>query len=585
MERQRTEEMLARLLRRIDGRGYPAYRELKGSWRLKDCILEVRHVQGDPFASPSRLAVVLPPAQTCFAADLLASASRRTGLSCYLARHFARAARHPRGGRGGRGRTGTGHGHSGRIAMTDPGQAVCANTAVLVGADGGVEARFTAGLPAAGRRIRGRDAERMLLHEVPSLASLLCAEAHDPNELARHAEANEDADALRDQLPERNLVAFVADGALLPRRSGTDDRPLPAEKAVLFESPSAFRVTLDRPNSGPVSGMGIPPGVTLLVGGGFHGKSTVLDAVARGVYNHRPGDGRECVVTDPSAMKVQAEDGRPVTGVDISPFLGALPDGQDTTRFSTRNASGSTSQASAVIEALEAGSRLLLVDEDTAATNFMIRDRRMQALIEGDDEPITPFIDRVRSLYADAGASTLLVAGGSGDYLDVADCVIGMIRYRPTDLTARAGEVAVAHPTGRQSHKSAVRWPARHRSPDPASIRPERGRRARSIKVRDRHTVDFGTERIDLSGVSQIVSEAQTRAVALALAASRRFMRPGATVEDSLQALERALARDGLDALEPRRTGDLVAPRMQEVAAALNRLRSLSVRPAAPSVL
>ena len=559
-------------LRRIDGRSYAAYREIRGAWILPGFTLDVRHVQRDPFAPASRMAATLSPEQAGFPPGVFASKSRRTGLSCFLARRFAAAARTAD--------RNSGHGRSGKVAMTDPGQVVLPNTAVQVGRDGSLEARFTVGLPAAGRRVLGRTAERLLAQALPALVdSTLPAAAHDPAEAARHAAASEDADALRDQLAERGLVAFVADGSLLPRRSGTDDRPLAPEEAVPFESPPAFTVALDRPNGPPVQGMGLPRGVTLLVGGGYHGKSTVLDAVARGVYNHRPGDGRELVVADPAAVKVQAEDGRPVSGVDVSAFIGALPGGQDTKRFSTQNASGSTSQAAAVIEALEAGSRFLLVDEDTAATNFMIRDRRMQALIGAEDEPITPFIDRVRSLYEDFGTSALLVVGGSGAYLEVVDHVIGMIRYRPIDLGARAKEVVAANPAGRRKCAGAVRWPVRHRCPDPASVHPERGRRQQDVRVRDRRTVDFGRHRIDLTGVSQIVSRAQAQAVALAVAHARSFMGRDRTVEDVLKALRASISEEGLDVLDSRRPGDLAEPRMQEVAAALNRLATLSTPP------
>ena len=567
----RTEDDLRRTLRRIDGRGYPAYRDLKGTWQLPQFKLMVRHVQGDPFAAPTRVAAFLEPARAGFPPAAVATAPRRTGLSCLLARTFAARARGARPERAGSGR-------SGEVAMTDPGQVVLPNTAVIVGPDGSVEARFTVGLPAAGRRVLGRQAEKLLLETVPGLVrGTLLHAAHDPAEVRSHAEVNEDADHLRSQLAGRGLVAFIADGALLPRRSGIDDRPMERGRATLFASPPSLQVTLERLNAPPLAGMGIPRGVNLLVGGGYHGKSTVLDAVARGVYNHRPGDGRECVVTDSGAAKVQAEDGRSVAGVDISPFIGALPAGQDTTRFSTPNASGSTSQAAAIIEALEAGTRLLLIDEDTAATNFMIRDRRMQALVRGTDEPITPFIDRVRSLSEDAGVSTLLVIGGSGDYLDVADRVLAMIRYRPRDLTAEARAVAADHPTGRLVAEAPARWPLRHRFPDPRSVSPGRGRRERHIKVQGRTAVAFGNDRIELAGVSQIVSWAQTRAIALAVAHCRTHMGAGAAMEDVLAALEAEMDQGGLDVLDPGRPGDLAQPRMQEVGAALSRLRSLRV--------
>ncbi len=568
----RTEEDLRRTLRNIDGRGYPAYRRLRGTWSLSQFNLEVRRVQGDPFAAPSRVAVILSPARAGFDRSLLADASRRTGISCLLARTFAERARSTRASRR------TGSGRSGEIAMADPCQVVLPNTAVLVSADGTVEARFTLGLPAAGRRILGRKAETLLLQTLPTLvAGTLVRDAHSPAQVTLHARVNEDADYLRSQLRRRGLVAFIADGAILPRRSGIDDRPLTGRRAIPFSSPTGLEVTLERINGPPLSGMGIPQGVTLLVGGGYHGKSTLLDAVARGVHNHRPGDGRERVVTEPTATIIQAEDGRSVTGVDISPFIGTLPDGQDTKSFTTTNASGSTSQAAAVVEALEAGSRLLLIDEDTAATNFMIRDRRMQALVKSDDEPITPFIDRVKSLCRDAGASTLLVIGGSGDYLDVADRVLGMIRYRPHELTNAARAVAAANPTGRTTQSGQVTWPCRHRCPDPRSIRPRRGRRPRHVKAHDRTIVEIGSDRIDLSGVRQIVSRAQARAIALALVRAQEFMAPGTAVEEVLERLERSLDREGLDVLDPRRTGDLALPRMQEVAAALARLRSLTV--------
>ncbi len=566
-----TEEDLRRTLRRIDGRSYPAYRDLRGNWHLPPYTLAVRRVQGDPFAAPSNLAVILDPSTAGFETAAFSTPPRRVGLSCLLARTFAAAARRTPGKRAGSGK-------SGEIGMADPEQVVLANTAVIVGGDGSIEGRFTVGLPAAGRRVLGRTAERLLLDTLPALVERsLVARAHAPTEITRHTEASEDADFLRGQLDARGLVAFLADGALLPRRSGIDDRPLPRDRATPFESPPGLRVTLERPNGPPVTGMGIPRGVTLLVGGGYHGKSTVLDAVARGVYNHRPGDGRELVVTDPTAMRVQAEDGRSVAGVDISPFIGTLPGGQDTTAFSTPNASGSTSQAAAIIEALEAGSRLLLIDEDTAATNFMIRDRRMQALVTSDDEPITPFIDRVRALYENTGTSTILVIGGSGDYLDVADRVLAMIRYQPHDVSMAARDVAAAHPTGRLASPGGGAWPARHRVPDPRSVSPRRGRRAQYIRVRDRHTVDFGTSRIELGGVRQIVSRSQTWAIALALGHARKFMGEGMAVEDILDSLAESLECHGLDALDPGRRGDLAAPRLQDVAAALARLRTLTL--------
>ncbi|HSM61283.1 MAG TPA: ABC-ATPase domain-containing protein, partial [Longimicrobiales bacterium] len=438
---------LGPLLARIDGRGYKAYRELKGAWRLPGLLLHVDHVQGDPFATPSRVRVRVEPGVAGFPADVRAEGPRELGTASFLARAFARAARVASR------RVGTGHG--GEIRMEGPGQEVLEQTAVRIHASGAVEARFGVGLPARGRRVLGGEASRLLGETVPRLvAETLVFSAHDADEVRLHADTNEDAEALRGALPGLGLVAFVADGAVLPRRSGVDDRPLEGPDVVPFASPDTLRVEVELPNAGGVSGMGVPRGVTLIVGGGFHGKSTLLRALEAGVWNHRPGDGRERVVTRADAVKVRAEDGRAVAGVDISPFIDGLPFGRDTRGFSTPMASGSTSQAAAIVEALEAGTGLLLVDEDTSATNFMIRDRRMQELVPKEGEPITPFVDRVRDL-AEPGVSTVLVVGGSGDYLDVADTVIRMRDYLPSEVTERAREVAAAHPTGRARERGA----------------------------------------------------------------------------------------------------------------------------------
>ena len=196
------------------------------------------------------------------------------------------------------------------------------------------------------------------------------------------------------------------------------------------------------PHAGKIQGMGIKKGITLIVGGGYHGKSTLLKALELGVYNHIAGDGREYVITDDTAMKIRAEDGRSIKKVDISMFINDLPNGKDTSAFCTEDASGSTSQAANVVEAMEAGAETFLIDEDTSATNFMIRDELMQRVVNREDEPITPFIDRIRELYEQYGISTILVAGSSGSYFHVADCIVQMNRYKPQEITAFAKEEA-----------------------------------------------------------------------------------------------------------------------------------------------
>jgi predicted ABC-class ATPase len=503
--------------------------------------------------------------------------SRSIALRDYLARVFAAACRRVSD-------RSRGSGKSGLIDMSLPGQEILERSAVVITA-AYVEARFVVGLPASGRRVLGRQAVQMLAEDVPAIVEkALLYQNLDTAALTRHLYIAEDADHLRNRLEKMDLVAFVADGAILPRRSGVDDRPLTDTKVTPFRSPESLRVNINLPHAGKVSGMGIPNGVTLIVGGGYHGKSTLMAALEQGVYNHIPGDGREWAVSLPGAVKIRAEDGRRVERVDIRPFINNLPNGVDAAAFSTANASGSTSQAANIIEALEVGAPLLLLDEDTCATNVMICDARMQSLVEKAGEPITPFVDRVRQL-ASRDVSTILVLGGSGDYFDVADTVIRMDSYLPHDVTAEARAIAMQQPTGRQPELTGDRWPdIRPRIPLPGSLDPRKGKRAVNIKGRALRAVTFGAVEIDMSAVAQLVDEGQLRAIGLALNLAReRIMNNQRTVAEVVHAVLSLTTTQGLDSLQPHLGGDLVSFRAYELAAALNRLRTLQTKSRPPA--
>ncbi|MBX6377469.1 MAG: ABC-ATPase domain-containing protein, partial [Clostridia bacterium] len=478
-----------------------------------------------------------------------------------------------------RGRRGAGR--SGLVVVDRPGPVVLERTACRVGADGDVEARFGVGLPAAGRTVLGRQAAAVLCREVPAIVRrALRFPPADAVEAARLADLLEDQVYLRERLPALGLVAFVGDGAVLPRESGVSDRPRRGPGVVPFRAPASLAVDVALPHAGRLRGLGVPRGVTLVVGGGYHGKTTLLRALERGVYDHVAGDGREWVVTVAGAVKVRAEDGRRVTGVDISPFVRDLPQGIDTRSFSTESASGSTSQAANIIEALEAGATCLLLDEDTSATNFLVRDRRMQELVPREKEPITPFVDRVRQLYEERGVSTVMVCGGSGDYLDVADTVVLMDAYRAVDVTRAAREVVARLPANRLQEAGPLGAVAPDRIPLPEGLDARRGDRER-VRAHGLDEIAFGTVDIDLSAVEQFVEDGQVRAVARALRyAARRYVDGRRTLREILAAVEADLEREGLDllALFPgERPHDLARPRSLELAAALNRLRTLRV--------
>lgn len=567
----RTSEDLRKLLLRLDGRGYKAYKDIEGQYDFKQVDLFIDHVQGDPFADPSRLRVTVPQEIAGLPRSTFSNRSRGIALRDYLARSFDSALKSGPG-------PVCGTGKSGVMYIDAPGQEILERSAIFLD-DQKVEARFKVGLPARGRTIMGMAAVRMLVETLPGVVSrALCYANLDTKRLTRHIEMSEDQDAMRTSLRGKGLVAFIADGSVLPRRSGIDERPLAVGRVVKFESPATLRATLDAPNGGRITGMGIPEGVTLVVGGGFHGKSTLLHALEVGVYNHIPGDGRELVVTREDAVKIRAEDGRSAVNVDISPFIGDLPYGRSTREFSTENASGSTSQAANIIEAMESGSRLLLIDEDTSATNFMIRDARMQRLVAADKEPITPLVDLAGPLCKEHGVSTVIVMGGSGDYLDIADPVVMMDSYYPKDVTETARGVASDLPSVRDAVGAG--WPrsAGGRLFDPSSLDAARGRREK-VSAKGLGSILFGRRSIDLSAVEQLVDESQTRAIGDALIHLREnYMKGGGvSLATMLDSLEDLLDRRGLDAIMRSRFGDRARPRRHEVAAALNRLRGVRV--------
>ena len=606
------QQTLRRKLLDLDNSNYKAYRDIQGSYEFPDFTLIIDYIQGDPFAAPSKLRVQVPYTISSFPPELYKTPIREIALRDFLTRKFDKMAYEIS--------TRRGTGNSGMIAITKMGQEVLERTSVYLiklapptpkpvpgsnpalqrakpiklSSQKGVEVRLIVGLPAGGRRILGRQAAEMLCDDIPYIVHRsLKYEQLDGEVCRRHVETVEDTDWLRKHLPEKNLVAFVANGAILPRRSGVDDRPLSPEEVVPFKSPPSLEVEFECPNKGKISGMGIPEGVTLIVGGGYHGKSTLLKAIERGVYNHVPDDGREFVVTDSAAIKIRAEDGRNVASVDISPFINNLPQGRSTTQFTTENASGSTSQAANIMEALEAGLGnsnseetattdiipVLLVDEDTAATNFMIRDRRMQELIAKEREPITPFIDKVRQLYTDYQVSTILVMGGSGDYFEMADKVIAMENFQVQEVTEKAKKIAEKYATGRTAEGGEKFGQIRVRIPLPESLDPSRGRRDVRLKVRDADEVVFGNEDVDLSAVEQLVSKDQLRAISVAMVyAKKRYMDGNRTLLEIIDAVMADIESKSLDVLVPFPQGDLALFRRFELVAAINRLRTLVVK-------
>ena len=562
---------LRSLLNRIDRRGYPAYKDTRGTYQFPNYILSIDHVQGDPFAAPSRLSILVKGRAAGFPPELYDRPHRRIALQDQLTRRFGAAAERFSF-------QAKGSGQSGLIAVSRCGQEVLERTACrLDPKSGDVLMRFEVGFPANGRTVNAGELGKILFDFLPKCAEqALFYQNLDRERLRAAVDLAEDQHCIREQLPGLGLCAFVANGSVLPRASGVSSKPM--GDGVKFMSPKELEVTLDLPRGRRITGMGIRRGVTLIVGGGYHGKSTLLGALELGVYDHIAGDGREYVITDPTAVKIRAEDGRSIRKTDISLFISDLPNGKDTAAFETEDASGSTSQAANVIESIEAGTSLLLIDEDTSATNFMVRDELMQRVIRRDMEPITPFIERVRELYESYGVSTVLVAGSSGAYFHVADTVIQMDRYVPRDITALAKAEAGNFPIRVDPPKPAAP-PCFDRRPQPSPS--FSGGDRIKIKTLPREGVMVNKEVIDLRYVEQLVDSEQLTALGYCVVYALRNLLDGRRdlrrVADELEA---AIDRGTLAALCGDRSGvpGLARPRRQEILACLNRCRGLRIQ-------
>ena len=576
-------EELRQQLRSINRKSYPAYKGLKGLYHFGNYILSIDHVQGDPFASPSHVSIQISHRDAGFPVEYYKDTLTGTTLCDYLTRQFEKQVSQYSF-------RAKGSGKSGLLTASHCGQEILSRTACEI-TEKGITARFFVGFPANGRTINATELEKILFDFLPvCIQKSFFYSSLNAKELQNYIELAEDQEFIRQTLPAKNLCAFIADGSILPRESGISSRPMKA--SVPFTSPDSLRISINLPHKGKITGMGIPKGITLIVGGGYHGKSTLLNALELGVYNHIPGDGREYVITDATAVKLRSEDGRFIKDVDISMFINDLPNKKDTRCFSTLDASGSTSQAAGIVESMEAGSHLFLLDEDTSATNFMVRDAFMQQVIQREKEPITPFLERAEDLYKKAGISTILVAGSSGAFFHIADTIIQMDNYVPKDITASVKKLCSPYPLPAvsvtdfqlpHSHRIMSR-PAesskrlihnsRGNHSDSGAAKPER------LKTRISGTDGFslGRQEIDLRYTEQLIDAEQTAALGLLLKYAVEHLADGRrTLPEIVQFLWKNLSLHGLSFFTENQkiSCGYATPRIQEIYACLNRYRGL----------
>ena len=565
-------EELQRELRSINRKSYPAYKGLKGAYQFPDYQLFIEHVQGDPFAAPSALRIFVPHSKAKFPERYYWDKCSKVALQDALLRRFAEIS-------GKFCYQEKGSGKSGVIQVSHCGQEVLERTACEITKEG-IHIRFFVGFPANGRTINSGELEKILFVYLPKCVEMSLYHRKVPErETEQVICLKEDQRVIREELKKRGLIAFVANGSILPRQSGNSD--LPMKDAVPFQSPKSMEITIQLRHRGSITGMGIRKGITLIAGGGYHGKSTLLEALEKGVYDHIAGDGREFVITDDTAWKLRAEDGRKIKDVDISLFINHLPNGRNTRRFSTLDASGSTSQAANIIEAIEAKSQVLLIDEDTSATNFMVRDELMQRVIQKDKEPITPFLERARDLYEKAGISTILVVGSCGSYFYIADQIIQMDNYCPVDITEKTRKLLKEYKKPDCEAKGfALPSEKRIISFGSSVVRRKNYRGTgmveehEKLKVMGRESLMLGKEQLDLRYLEQLADREQTQTLGYLLKyAKEQYSGKTTDLTALMESLIRKLEKEGIGSVSGQKEipAGMAMPRRQEIYACFNR--------------
>lgn len=563
----KTSNDLSKELNTIDGKGYKSYKQLEGCYEFNNYTLSIDHVQGDPFASPSRVRIIIDKKISNIPDELLNNYSKRVAVQDYLTRIFYKniylySSKI------------FGSGKSGLISISKCTQEILDRTSIVIN-DKKIEARIEIGFPARGRSVLSKELEKILFDFLPKIVeSSLIYKNIDKNKLINQVRLVEDQEFIRNELRNSDLVAFIANGAILPRESGISTKPL--KDGIKFKSPKNLEVKFNLPNKGEITGLGIKKGITIIVGGGYHGKSTLLNALEVGVYNHIEGDGREFVISDNTALKVRAEDGRVINKDDISLFINNLPNKKDTTKFYSENASGSTSQAANIVEGIESGSKVFLIDEDTSATNFMIRDDVMQMLVSKEKEPITPFIEVARDLFNQKGISTIIVVGSSGDYFDIADTVLQMDCYNIKDVTKEAKDLSTGKILSRVNERNIdINL---DRVIKKGSI--EKGYKGVKVKTLGLDGLSINKENIDLRAVEQIVDSEQINTIGEIMKwAEDNVVDGNKTLIEVSDEIMKHINKNGIISISNIKGGHgrLSMPRRQEIMATFNRFRSLKI--------
>lgn len=577
-------DKLQSLLTSIANQPFQNIQKLRGNYQFPEFELSFIKMQGSPGANPASIASVKIACQdTKIPEKFYPTAESTLAVGDFLIRRFrdgiSRFAQQNRGK--------DGSGSFNTIALS---QKMLTRDSVLFNGEA-IYLYFMISLPAKGPGGGIFDAEQAQIMLNQELLTIVKAtffyQRYDQQTrflFAQSVEIQKNRTQIYQFMRQNDLIVFIANGASLPRHSGVDDRPAHGELVNTFQSPASLQIHI--PLDGrSITGMGIKQGITCITGGGYHGKSTLMQAILAGVYAHIPGDGREYVVTREDAFFIRAEEGRSIRDVDISFFIADLPNGLKTVSFSTDNASGSTSQAANIVEALESGSRLLLFDEDTCATNFLVRDELIKKILDEEQEPIKPLYARVRSLWKKNKVSMIFVVGGLGYFLQKADTCLLMAHYRCEDITVKVRDRLgpIADEDLPMADFSAYRRLAIDNF-DPAYVN-QRLNKTLSKRIKELRNsprqLEYGMDLLNLETVVQLAEAPQLLAIGYCLLALRtKLGQPGAklkTIRFWIDELEDEINSYGLAVLQPEYPGTISLPRKYELAAAINRIRSLII--------
>ena len=558
------------VIKGLEGKPFSEYIKLIGDFDFSRYVLKISRVQDEQDEQPTLLIIRAPQSIANFPAHLFNTPIRRTALEDILTRKIAAQidsiARYDEDGVSRR-----------SLSIACPGQKILPRSSMVV-TEEYVEARIYVDLPSRQGLTQSDIVRDIFFEDLPQIVnSTLIFCNTDENELENFVDLMEDADRVRQILPTRGWVSYLAEGAMLCRLGHSD---LPDFNRIIpLAIDSDLILEVEVPNTGSVRGIGIPAGITVILGDAYSGRIELMRALASGVYNHIPGDGREMVITVPDAVYVAAEAGRSIQKVDVSPFITELPSSADPKHYTCPQADRTAAQAASTVEAMEVGARVLMFDESESCAEFLGSDSRLAYVSGGSKRNVTPLALRARQIADEMGIS-IVVAGSTSvtEFIPIADTVLRIHDFKIQDVTKQAKQIAITVDTAGTEPAEIGNLLEKGRWVAPSSIDPSTGCRDAKIAAPETHLLEFGRSLIDLSQNAQLADIHQTKTIGRILYyAKNRYLEESRPIREVLDLVDRDLSTEGLESLSRDLQGDLARPRRYEIAAALNRLETLRI--------